>query len=77
MKYPTPFSIPDDDAVRDLLARTGSLFAMLDALQGRDHRLCPIEDEMPRGLDLIGSVAEGKGDHRLGRLHTRSAGPQI
>lgn len=46
------------DEVRDLLARTGSLFATLDALQGRDHRLCPIEDEMPRGLDLIGSVAD-------------------
>ncbi|MEK9969577.1 MAG: VTT domain-containing protein, partial [Ferrovibrio sp.] len=46
--------------VEALLADTGSLFATLDALQGREHRLCPIVDEMPAGFDLIGSVADPK-----------------
>jgi len=46
------------DEVEALLAETGSLFATLDALKDRDHRLCPIQDDMPPGLDLIGAVAD-------------------
>jgi phosphatidylserine/phosphatidylglycerophosphate/cardiolipin synthase-like enzyme/uncharacterized membrane protein YdjX (TVP38/TMEM64 family) len=48
----------DAEEVESLLASTGSLFATLDALQDREHRLCPIVDEMPSGFDLIGSVAD-------------------
>lgn len=45
-------------AVEQLLEQTGSLFATLDALKDRDHRLCPIQDEMPAGFNLIGAVAD-------------------
>lgn len=44
--------------VAGLLESTGSLFATLDALTGREHQLCPIHDEMPGGFDLIGAVAD-------------------
>ena len=44
--------------VAGLLEQGGSLFAALDALQGRAHRLCPIEDTLPVGLDLIGAMAD-------------------
>lgn len=44
--------------VAGLLEQDGSLFAALDALQGREHRLCPIEDKLPSGLGLIGAMAD-------------------
>lgn len=46
--------------VADLMQRTGSLFATLDALQDREHRLCPIDDKPPTGFDLaaIEAVAD-------------------
>jgi phospholipase D1/2 len=47
-----------EDEVAALLKRSGSLFATLDALQGREHRLCPIEDKLPGSLDLIGAMAD-------------------
>lgn len=46
------------EEVEQRLAETGSLFATLDALKDRDRRLCPIQDEMPTGFQLIGAVAD-------------------
>lgn len=44
--------------VADLLARTGSLFATLDALQDREHQLCPIVDEAAKhGFDFTAQIA--------------------
>jgi phospholipase D1/2 len=46
------------EELETLLEQTGSLFATLDALKDRDHRLCPIHDDMPGGFDLIGAMAD-------------------
>lgn len=46
--------------VADLMRHTDSLFETLKALEGRDHRLCPIDDKPPKGFDLaaIEAVAD-------------------
>lgn len=45
------------EEVESLLERTGSLFETLDALKGRSHRLCPIQDEASvGGFDFTASI---------------------
>jgi len=42
--------------VAALMQRSGSLFQTLDAIAGREHRLCPIDDKPPKGFDLTAQI---------------------